>query len=65
MPVIAAIIVAIIVIYLYFLFVQWLFVTVCPILLVTGSIIGTAVVPIVYGLQLFRTFDRITWWRPL
>jgi hypothetical protein len=69
MQAIAAIIGAIVVIYLYFLLVQWLFIAVGPIIIIAGSIIGTGAIPVIYGLQLFRIFDKPTWrrifWTPV
>ncbi|MEA2690068.1 MAG: hypothetical protein QOJ39_1787 [Candidatus Eremiobacteraeota bacterium] len=52
-----------VVIYLYFLLISWLFIYVAPEFLVLGSVLGTGVVPALYGMAVYRALNRVTWRR--
>lgn len=46
-----------IVLYLYYMLIQWLWVFVAPELVVLGGVLGTAIVPIIYGICVLKVFD--------
>lgn len=57
MPVLLFLIAVVVVIYLYFMLIGWLFAVVAPEFLLLGSVLGTAVVPVIYGLVVYRVLD--------